>query len=108
MQIMSLITALPGAAAQGLIWGIMAIGVYITFRILDIADLTVDGTLCTGGAVCIMMMLSGHNVWVSMLVATGAGLLAGLATGSWEKQTRRSMLINLIFWYPFDVSRVLL
>ena len=81
MQIMSLITALPGAAAQGLNWGIMAIGVYITFRILDIADLTVDGTLCTGGAVCIMMMLSGHNVWVSMLVATGAGLLAGLATG---------------------------
>lgn len=81
MQIMSLITALPGAAAQGLIWGIMAIGVYITFRILDIADLTVDGTLCTGGAVCIMMMLSRHNVWVSMLVATGAGLLAGLATG---------------------------
>ena len=78
---MNLITALPGAAAQGLIWGIMAIGVYITFRILDIADLTVDGTLCTGGAVCIMMMLSGHNVWVSMLVATGAGLLAGLATG---------------------------
>ena len=81
MQIMSLITALPGAAAQGLIWGIMAIGVYITFRILDIADLTVDGTLCTGGAVCIMMMLSGHNVWVYMLVATGSGLLAGLATG---------------------------
>ena len=81
MQIMSLMTALPGAAAQGLIWGIMAIGVYITFRILDIADLTVDGTLCTGGAVCIMMMLNGHNVWVSMLAATGAGLLAGLATG---------------------------
>ena len=81
MQIMSLITALPGAAAQGLIWGIMAIGVYITFRILDIADLTVDGTLCTGGAVCIMMMLSGHNVWISMLAATGAGLLAGFATG---------------------------
>ena len=81
MNILSLVNALPGAAAQGLIWGIMAIGVYITFRILDIADLTVDGTLCTGGAVCIMMMLSGHNVWVSMLVATGAGLLAGLATG---------------------------
>ncbi len=55
---------------QGLIWGIMAIGVYITFRILDIADLTVDGTMCTGGAVCIMMMMSGHNVWVSMLAAT--------------------------------------
>ena len=81
MNIVALFNALPGACAQGLIWGIMAIGVYITFRILDIADLTVDGTLCTGGAVCIMMMLSGHNVWVSMLVATGAGLLAGLATG---------------------------
>ena len=81
MKIISLVTALPGAAAQGLIWGIMAIGVYITFRILDIADLTVDGTLCTGGAVCIMMMLSGHNVWISMLAATGAGLLAGFATG---------------------------
>ena len=60
MQIMTLIAALPGAVAQGLIWGIMAIGVYLTFRILDIADLTVDGTMCTGGAVCIMMMLSGH------------------------------------------------
>ena len=81
MNILSLVNALPGAAAQGLIWGIMAIGVYITFRILDIADLTVDGTLCTGGAVCIMMMLSGHNVWISMLAATGAGLLAGFATG---------------------------
>ena len=79
MNIMALISALPGAAAQGLIWGIMAIGVYITFRILDIADLTVDGTMCTGGAVCIMMMLSGHNVWISMLAATLAGMLAGLA-----------------------------
>ena len=75
MQILTLITALPGAVAQGLIWGIMAIGVYITFRILDIADLTVDGTMCTGGAVCIMMMLSGHNVWISMLAATLAGML---------------------------------
>ena len=81
MQIMTLIAALPGAVAQGLIWGIMAIGVYLTFRILDIADLTVDGTMCTGGAVCIMMMLSGHNVWVSMLAATLAGMLAGLVTG---------------------------
>ena len=57
MNIMSLVNALPGAAAQGLIWGIMAIGVYITYRILDFADLTVDGSLCTGGAVCIMLML---------------------------------------------------
>lgn len=81
MNLMNLINALPGAMAQGLIWGIMAIGVYITFRILDIADLTVDGTLCTGGAVCIMMMQSGQNVWVSMAVALIAGMLAGMVTG---------------------------
>ena len=81
MNILTLINALPGAAAQGLIWGIMAIGVYLTFRILDVADLTVDGTMCTGGAVCVMMLMSGHNIWVSMLAATGAGMLAGLATG---------------------------
>ena len=78
---MSLINALPGAVAQGLIWGIMAIGVYLTFRILDIADLTVDGSLGTGGAVCIMLMLSGQNVWVAMAGATAAGMAAGLATG---------------------------
>lgn len=78
---MSLVNALPGAAAQGLIWAIMAIGVYITYRVLDIADLTVDGTLCTGGAVCIMCMLNGCNVWVAILAATCAGLLAGLVTG---------------------------
>lgn len=81
MQIMNLIQAFPGAIAQGLIWGIMAIGVYLTFRVLDIADLTVDGTMCTGGAVCIMMMLSGQNVWISLLVATLAGMAAGLLTG---------------------------
>ncbi|OUP19082.1 ABC transporter permease [Lachnoclostridium sp. An196] len=81
MNLMSLANALPGAVAQGLIWGIMAIGVYITFRILDFADLTVDGSLCTGGAVCIMTMMSGQNVWVAMLVGTLAGMLAGLATG---------------------------
>ena len=73
--------ALPGAVAQGLIWGIMAIGVYITFRILDVADLTVDGSLGTGGAVCIMMMLAGYNVWIALLMALIAGLLAGLVTG---------------------------
>ena len=78
---MSLINALPGAVAQGLIWGIMAIGVYLTFRIPDIADLTVDGSLGTGGAVCIMLMLSGQNVWVAMAGATAAGMAAGLATG---------------------------
>ena len=81
MNILTLINALPGAAAQGLIWGIMAIGVYITYRILDFADLTVDGSLCTGGAVCIMMMLNGQNVWVSMVAALLAGMAAGCVTG---------------------------
>ena len=81
MNIMNLAGAMPGAVAQGLIWGIMAIGVYVTFRVLDIADLTVDGSLCTGGAVCIMMMQSGQNVWVSMGAALIAGMLAGMATG---------------------------
>ena len=73
MNIMSLLNALPGAVAQGLIWGIMAIGVYITFRILDIADLTVDGSL--------MMIQGGSNVWVALLCAFLAGMLAGFATG---------------------------
>ncbi len=73
--------ALPGAVAQGLIWGIMAIGVFITYRILDISDLTVDGSICTGAAVCIMMMLGGHSVWAAMLAATLAGALTGLVTG---------------------------
>ena len=80
-KLLTIPDALPGAVAQGLIWGIMAIGVYITFRVLDVADLTVDGSLCTGGAVCIMMMLAGCNVWVAMLIATVAGLLTGLMTG---------------------------
>ena len=81
MDIRLLFNALPGACAQGLIWGIMAIGVYITYQILDLADLTVDGTMCTGGAVCVMMMLSGHSLPVSLLCAFAAGMLAGLATG---------------------------
>lgn len=81
MSVISLINSLPGAVAQGLIWGIMAIGVYLTFRILDFADLTVDGSLCTGGAVCIMMMLKGQNVWVSMVAALLAGMAAGCVTG---------------------------
>lgn len=74
-------TALPGAAAQGIIWGIMAIGVYITYRVLDLADLTVDGTLGTGGAVLVMCMVNGMDMKVAMLVAVLAGCLAGLVTG---------------------------
>ena len=103
MNIMALISALPGAAAQGLIWGIMAIGVYITFRTLDIADLTVDGTMCTGGAVCIMMMMNGHNVWVAMLAAFIAGMLAGFATGFFHTfmgipAILSGILIQLALW----------
>ena len=77
----SLLSALPGAVAQGLIWGLMAIGVYITYTVLDLADLTVDGTMATGGAVCIILMTNGVNVWVAMLCAFLAGMLAGLVTG---------------------------
>lgn len=81
MNILNLLNAMPGVFSQGLIWGITAIGIYITYRVLDIADLTVDGSLCTGGAVCIMMMLSGHNVFIAMITATLAGMLTGLVTG---------------------------
>ena len=77
----SLLNALPGALAQGLIWGLMAIGVYITFKVLDLADLTVDGTMCTGGAVCIILITHGVNVWVAMLCAFIAGMIAGAVTG---------------------------
>ena len=73
--------ALPGACAQGLIWGIMAIGVYLTYRILDVADLTVDGSFGTGGAVCVMCLLSGMNVWAALFIALLAGLATGLVTG---------------------------
>ena len=77
----SFINALPGAMSQGMIWGIMAIGVYITYKLLEISDLTVDGSFCTGGAVCVMLMICGHNVWIAMLGAMLAGMLAGLVTG---------------------------
>lgn len=80
-HMLGLLNAMPGAIAQGMIWGIMAIGVYITFRILDFADLTVDGSLCTGGAVCAMLVAAGVNVWLAMLVAVIAGMCAGLVTG---------------------------
>ncbi len=75
------ISALPGAVSQGLIWGIMAIGVYITYKILDIADLTVDGSFCTGGAVFVVLFGAGASLWLAMPAALLAGMLAGLATG---------------------------
>ena len=77
----SLLNAMPGAVTQGILWGIMAIGVYITYRILDVADLTVDGSLATGGAVCVILMRAGVNPWVALLCAFLAGVLAGLCTG---------------------------
>ena len=77
----SFFNALPGAVSQGLIWGIMAIGVYITFKLLDVADLTVDGSFCTGGAACVMLITSGYNVWLAILAAILVGMMAGLATG---------------------------
>ena len=79
--ILAFINSLPGAVGQGLAWGIMAIGVYITYRILDIADLTVDGSLATGGAVCAIAITMGVNPWVAMLLAITAGMLAGFVTG---------------------------
>ena len=78
---MSFINALPGAVSQGLIWGIMAIGVYITYKILDVADLTVDGSFCTGGATFVVLYGAGIDLWVALLCALLAGVLAGLVTG---------------------------
>ena len=80
-MVASLMSALPGSVAQGLIWGILAIGVYITYKVLDFADLTVDGSLATGGAVAVMCMLNGANTYVALILAFLAGMLAGLVTG---------------------------
>ena len=72
---------MPGAVAQGIIWGIMAIGVYITYRVLDLADLTVDGSLATGGAVLVVLTSAGVNIYLALFIAFVAGCLAGLMTG---------------------------
>ena len=81
MDITKLFNALPGAVSQGVIWGIMAIGLYITYRILEVSDLTVDGSIATGGAVAAMMITSGCNVWVALVTAFLVGMLTGLVTG---------------------------
>ncbi len=78
---LNLINALPGAVSQGLIWGIMAIGVYITYKLLDIADLSVDGSFCTGAAAFVVLFTNGVNLWLAMLAAVLVGMIAGLATG---------------------------
>ncbi len=79
--LLTFLNSLPGALGQGVIWGIMAIGVYITYRILEVSDLTVDGSLCTGGAVCAVCISLGWNPWLAVLLAILAGMLAGLVTG---------------------------
>ena len=82
MLLTSLLNALPGAVTQGLIWGLMAIGVYITYRILDVADLTVDGSLALGGAACVMLIRGGVNPWLALLIAALCGAAAGFITGT--------------------------
>ena len=81
MNINALLAALPGSVAQGLIWGIMAVGVYITYKVLDYADLTVDGSLATGGAVAVMLMLAGASPYIALAAAMLTGMAAGLVTG---------------------------
>ena len=78
---MGLFAQLPGACAQGFIWGIMAIGVFLTYKVLDMPDLTVDGSMCTGAAVCVMMIINGVPVPLAMLAAFASGLMAGMVTG---------------------------
>ncbi len=80
-MILEFFRSLPSPIAQGMIWGIMAIGVYITFRVLDLADLTVDGTLSTGGAVLVVLTIDGMNIYLALFIAFIAGCLAGLVTG---------------------------
>ena len=77
----TLLNSLPGAAAQGLIWGILAVGVYLTFRVLEVSDLTVDGSIALGGAVCVMLIRGGMNPWLAMVCTFGSGMLAGMVTG---------------------------
>lgn len=80
-EILQWLGTLPGAAGQGLVWGLMAVGLYITYKILNVADLTVDGSVCTGAAVCTVLLTSGVNIWLAMLCALAAGMIAGLVTG---------------------------
>lgn len=96
-DIMSLVRALPGSVAQGLIWGIMAIGVFLTFKILDFADLTVDGTFGTGGAVTVMLILAGYPPVVAVGIAFLAGMLAGIVTG----------ILHTVFGIPAILSGIL-
>ena len=79
---LALLRSLPGACAQGLIWGLLALGVYITYKLLDFADLTVDGSMATGGAVAVMLIRAGMNPWLALIFAFLAGMAAGFITGN--------------------------
>ena len=81
MNLLNLFSRMPSACAQGILWGLMALGVYITFRVLDIADLSVDGTFATGGAVTVMLIIGGWPAWTALVIAVLAGIAAGLCTG---------------------------
>ncbi len=103
MDFFNWLNSLPGATAQGMIWGVMAIGVYITYKILDLADLTVDGSMVTGMATCAMLMAAGWNVWPAMFVAFIAGMLTGLVTGIFHTvmgipAILSGILTQLILW----------
>ncbi len=78
---LALLRSLPGACAQGLIWGLLALGVYITYKLLDFADLTVDGSMATGGAVAVMLIRADMNPWLALIFAFLAGMAAGFITG---------------------------
>lgn len=81
LNVLNLFSRMPAAVAQGIIWGLMALGVFVTFRLLDIPDMTVDGTFATGGAVTVMLLLAGWPAWAALLAAIAAGILTGLCTG---------------------------
>ncbi|NLT15019.1 MAG: ABC transporter permease [Clostridiales bacterium] len=94
---LNLLSSLPGNIAQGIIWGIMALGVFITFRLLDFADMTVDGSFAAGGAVTVMLILAGVPAPVALLIAVAAGVLAGLVTG----------LLHTVFGIPGILAGIL-
>ena len=78
---MGILLAIQGAVSQGVLWGIMALGIYLTYRILDVADLTVDGSFALGGCTCAALVTAGMNPWLSLVVAVAAGMIAGFVTG---------------------------
>ena len=78
---MHILLAIQGAISQGVLWGLMTLGVYITFKILDFPDMTVDGSFALGGAVSAVMIVKGVNPWLALVPAMFAGVAAGAVTG---------------------------